>query len=461
MSRSLKPPLKTPAAISAITVEGFKSIAEAQTLEVRPLTILAGANSSGKSSMMQPLLLLKQTLEAQYDPGPLLLNGPNVKFTSASQFISSVSLKSDHRGFSVGLRLTDGDSVGIGYSMSERAGRVILDYNEIVVGGHRLWISPKTPRQHYLTLLQTDLPFLNSVSASFKRSDITQFQLNNERCFFGMDLIGGIEQDDQGNLENNFWLIQYLSPPAATISEPIQGVIHVPGLRGHPERAYQTTATGPRYPGTFEHYVASVIADWGSGQSPHLRDLIEDLRSLGLTWKIEANTINGVQVELRVGRLKTRPKRGGDDLVNIADVGLGVSQALPVLVALRAANPGQLVYIEQPEIHLHPRAQVAMAEVLAKAALRGVRVVVETHSSLLLLATQTLVAEGRLTPEHVGLNWFIRDEKNGTTRIHAAELDEAGRFGDWPEDFDDTALDAESRYLSAAEARLIGNGKDG
>src|SRR5919206_4217387 len=74
--------------IIRITVGGFKSISQEQSIEIKPLTILAGANSSGKSSIMQPLLLLKQTLEATYDPGPLLLNGPNVKFTSAEQLLS-------------------------------------------------------------------------------------------------------------------------------------------------------------------------------------------------------------------------------------------------------------------------------------------------------------------------------------------------------------------------------------
>src|SRR5437763_1310294 len=71
------------AGFSEIWVAGYKSIVDEQRIEIRPLTILAGANSSGKSSIIQPLLLLKQTLEAAYDPGALLLNGPNVKFTSA------------------------------------------------------------------------------------------------------------------------------------------------------------------------------------------------------------------------------------------------------------------------------------------------------------------------------------------------------------------------------------------
>ncbi len=74
--------------ITRIAVEGFKSISKKQSIDIAPLTILAGANSSGKSSIMQPLLMLKQTLESTFDPGPLWIGGPNVKFTSADQFLS-------------------------------------------------------------------------------------------------------------------------------------------------------------------------------------------------------------------------------------------------------------------------------------------------------------------------------------------------------------------------------------
>src|SRR5208283_3020559 len=146
-------------------------------------------------------------------------------------------------------------------------------------------------------------------------------------------------------------------------------------------------------------------------------------------------------------------KRGGaHDLVSIADVGFGVSQTLPVIVALLAAQPGQAVYLEEPEIHLHPRAQTRMAELLSEAAQRGVRVIAETHSSLLLRAIQTLVARGRLSPDLVKLHWFTRLE-DGSTEVKSADLDEQGAFGDWPEDFDETAITMEREYLDAAEAR--------
>src|ERR1700677_1979758 len=83
--------------ITRIAVEGFKSIATRQEIEIRPLTILAGANSSGKSSIMQPLLMLKQTLEATYDPGPLKIDGPNVTFTRTEEFLSKIGGESTRR----------------------------------------------------------------------------------------------------------------------------------------------------------------------------------------------------------------------------------------------------------------------------------------------------------------------------------------------------------------------------
>src|SRR5207237_10333379 len=100
-----------PDGITRISVAGFKSIAEEQSIEVRPLTILAAANSSGKSSIMQPLLLLKQTLEASYDPGALRLDGPNVRFTSADQFLSHIGRSKHTDVFSVGIEVGDEGSL--------------------------------------------------------------------------------------------------------------------------------------------------------------------------------------------------------------------------------------------------------------------------------------------------------------------------------------------------------------
>lgn len=93
-------------------------------------------------------------------------------------------------------------------------------------------------------------------------------------------------------------------------------------------------------------------------------------------------------------------------------------------------------------MHLHPGAQRKLADILADAAKRGVRMVVETHSSLLLRAIQTLVAKGDFVPKIVRLHWFSLD-KDGFTRVKSAEMDKNGAFGDWPEDFGDVSLESE------------------
>src|SRR5437879_5953189 len=98
-----------PRTITEIQVAGFKSISEEQRIQIRPLTILAGANSSGKSSIIQPLLLLKQTLEASYDPGAILLNGPNVKFSSAEELLSRIGKRHSSDTFHVGMRMNTGE----------------------------------------------------------------------------------------------------------------------------------------------------------------------------------------------------------------------------------------------------------------------------------------------------------------------------------------------------------------
>jgi predicted ATPase len=230
----------------------------------------------------------------------------------------------------------------------------------------------------------------------------------------------------------------------------IQSVIHVPSLRGSPARAYPATGSGPNFPGLFHHYVASAILAWQKENSRRYEDLTSDLQSTDLALDVTAHRLNDVAIEINVQLVNYRND-------NIADVGVGVSQVLPVLVALRAAEAGRLVYIEEPEIHLHPRAQTKLADILAGAAKRGVRVVAEIHSTLLLTAIQTLVAKGELSPDLVKLHWFQRDPKTGITQVNSTGLDANGAFReDWPEDFDEVILDTDRQYLDAVTQRSTG-----
>ena len=209
------------------------------------------------------------------------------------------------------------------------------------------------------------------------------------------------------------------------------------------------------FPDRLRIYVASIVHDWQDESDLRLKKLEEYLELLGLTRKVGAKSVDDTQVEILVGRLpvNSTENSNGNEMVSIADVGFGISQTLPVMVALLAAKPGQLVYIEQPEIHLHPRAQTAMAQILADMADRGVKVVVETHSSLLLLGIQSLVAEGSSLPNASNFTGSRGGRRTASQKSSSADLDDAGAFGDWPEDFSSAEMDADTRYIHAAEAR--------
>ncbi len=420
--------------ITKVAVKGFKSIAEECEIDIRPLTILAGANSSGKSSIMQPLLLLKQTLEAPYDPGALLIDGPNVQFTEAEQFLSKLTAEKRMDRFRIRIKTRDSD---FAYSVETifRKGQSGIEIIEMTI--HVRQATQSSPFKHYTLYPEMSAEEINALgSQGPMRSDFKA--VKRLRCFLGFE-----SQDDDRFFDVTYNLVESY----------ILDSIHLPGLRGNPERIYKLTSTGPRYPGTFEHYAASLIHEWQETKDKRLKTLGDAFHTLGLTGNVGTQKVGDVGIELQVSRLP-HDRNDETDMVNITDVGLGVSQVLPVIVALTAAKPGRLVYLEQPELHLHPRAQVALAQVLADAAKRGVRVVAETHSSLLLLGVQTLVAEGDLPPELVKLHWFARRE-DGITEVASADLDEAGAYGEWPEDFADVSLHAQSGYIKAARSRFI------
>jgi predicted ATPase len=474
--------------ITAITVQGYKSIDDEVTVSIAPLTILAGANSSGKSSLMQPLLLMKQTLEAPYDPGALLLNGPNLKFTSAEQLFTLGSSPKSVKHFNVGVEIQKKQKLVFTF---EKHPEKLIDLASMSYKNKKDWFSlevgHKLPPTSLSSYFQDSLnTYINSHKYGFEKGvekgieDALYNEVLNDSSKIELQktkdrIINSLKLNEREFLElvvkrNRCFLDIYIqnlvnsmlvksreiNQTTDSFKEFIQDIIHVPGLRGNPERTYKTTSVGQEFPGIFEYYVASIINYWQISKDSRLKSLEAALKIVGLTSKIESRKVDDTQVELQVSRL---PCIGGSkntkkDMVSIADVGFGVSQTLPVIVALLTARPGQLVYIEQPEIHLHPRAQVAIAEIFADAANRGVRVVVETHSELFLMGVQSLVAEGKLAPDKVKLHWFTRQD-NGNTKITSADLDESGSFGeDWPEDFAEVSLSIQNRYLSAAEAKL-------
>lgn len=426
--------------IESLEIRDFKSIGPAQRVAFGALTVLAGANSTGKSTLMQPILLLKQTLDSSFDPGPLRLDGPNLNVSSTAQLISKVpGARTD--GFEFTFDLAGGGYFRVRFSYNEAQG---LDVESTV---SQLSGLPAYFLRRGMTKEQLRTEALHIGHVRFPE-EIPKVSLVRDRCFLDLEVWW-----PAGDLAQSFFLSQIVDH-TAPIGRLVSRFMHLPGLRGPSERTYQVSGNSTVFAGTFENYTASVIHRWQtSNDKAKLEQLFKHLMDLGLTWKVSAVPIGDTRIELRVGRLTRLVRGGARDLISIADVGVGVSEALPILVALVAAEPGDWIYVEQPETHLHPRAQASLGALFAKAALRGVRVVVETHSSVLLRSIQTLVAKDEIDKNLVKLHWCTRDPKTGATNVQLADLKNDGSFGEWPEDFADVELEVEQEYLDAASAR--------
>ena len=435
--------------LNAISVSGFKSARESVTVRLGDLTVLAGPNSSGKSTIMQPLLMLKQTVEKDYDTAGLAIDGPLVRFSLVEQFLSRLAIGRPSTGFSVSYRHENRDT----------------EFHYDAIKGGPFGLSRIAIRNHGRTvtwrpgqnLSEADVLFAIGWPHPGKIPDAGEMARYRVQRL-GVHLIalrtrGGAEgadnPDDQLPDEQLLSSQELFSVGQKSIRDA-RYLIYLPGLRGNPERSYPISVGGPLFPGNFNDYVVSVIHQWQSTKDQSLSALQDHLGAIGLGWRVASTRLDDTRVELRVGRLPRAARGGARDTVNIADVGFGVSQTLPVLVALLAAGPGQIVFIEQPELHLHPRAQAALAGPLVAAAKRGVRVVAETHSSALILAIQTLVAKGEIAPENVSLNWFSRDP-SGQTHVTEATLGADGSYGDWPSDFDAVELGLHDAYMTEVE----------
>lgn len=435
--------------IEEIRVQGYKSLVDA-TLHVRPLTLLAGTNSSGKSSIMQPLLLIKQTMEAPYQPASaLVLDGAHVQAETAGELLSK-GLEHGEREFIFSVLGTNEFDKRKFTTRGDYAYRLngmsfTIAYQQVALHRNnkkKLKITPDSTWPNIYSQLheidQTKFPLAK-----------TSAKIAVANAFLDVQVLDG-----------NGTQIRLFST-AYGLRETLYGLFHIPGLRGAPQRTYLATGIQiqNRIKGTFDLYAAGTISQWQQQSNTVAITTLNDyLYRLGLTDSVIATIKTADKIELNVSRLpagsKSKPRKA--DMVNIADVGIGVSQVLPILVALIAAQEGQIVYVEQPELHLHPRAQVAMAELLAEAANRGVRVIVETHSSLLLLTVQTLIAQDRIKNTDVALHWFARDAK-GATQVTYVQPDEDGAYGEWPEDFGDVELKAQDAYLTAVGMRHFGN----
>ena len=158
----------------------------------------------------------------------------------------------------------------------------------------------------------------------------------------------------------------------------------------------------------------------------------EWLKRLDIGYKLEVKPVktdSGDLFEVRL--IDTRRK----EPVNVAlpDVGFGISQLLPFVVQSLVSEE-RIISIEQPEVHVHPKLQADLGDLLAEAITRGNQFIIETHSEHLILRLQRLVREKEIKPEDVSVIYVSRGPEGAKSQ--RLRIDEEGDFIDeWPDGF--------------------------
>ena len=452
-----------------LIVENYKSWAGPHEVELRPLTLIYGPNSSGKSSLLQPLVLLKQTFEAAQPKINLHRGGLN-DLVSVGPFDSLIHHPSLSSSSPRPTEMT------FGFSFA---------YNE----GGRFYPEVENPGSGTYEVTFREVDGVAVVSHLKMSTNVDGFGIQHWILERG---VGGKYTMEQPVLDGQKLKQQKIRVPAPQralpsfeaaarerLSQPEDKPnAQLPLLKAHLALFNDVVATvgslgylGPvRLPPRREYHLRDIEGSGGGRGERALVSLFrgddildEDLRKRLLSEVEKWVRVLGLGEEVSVSKPESDTFRifvhREGVAVNLADVGYGVGQALPVIasiVELFMFPMGYLI-IEEPESHLHPAAQAALGDLLVDMVAPmdfEKQLIIETHSEQLLQRVRLRMARGDITPERVAVYHCHLVE--GASAIKQLEMDEYGRIKDWPEKFFGDPLADSAARVRAMLDRLSG-----
>lgn len=429
--------------LTGMRMKNFKSWADTGEIRLAPLTAIFGTNSSGKSSLLQMLLLLKQTTESN-DRNLVLRTGNNqdgyVNLGTAAEITHGSTTD-----LTMGIRWKLPNPIKISRVKEAGSPEIIeiheLDFTTLIYADTKITYVQEL-------CYQTD-NFKGVMRRATKAKEIYEIEIKlaqelaarpkgrprsigkPEKCYgFGDEAIRfyqdtGYLNDIVLSFEKQFSRIYYLGP-----------------LRGYPERTYNWAGERPSDVGMRgERAVSALLAGrqervYPSKSGKNSRIQLQAriklwLKEMGLAVDFKTNSLmqGSNQYEVRLKRTSESQE------VLIPDMGFGVSQVLPVLVLCYYAPPGSTLIFEQPEIHLHPAVQSILADVFIDVMRhRNIQLIIESHSEHLLRRLQLRIAEGQeITKEQIA--FYFCELENGKSKIDELEIDVFGNIRNWPRDF--------------------------
>ena len=397
--------------ITELSVQNFKSWKDTGKRQIAPLTGFFGANSSGKTSLLQTLLMLKQTVERPPDWNGVIDFGDDGSLVNLGSFDDlihqhkrDIPLKiSLSWKFSEKLSIMDIDGVDtLSFELS------VFDNENSVPG---VSFNYKIGEKNLAVDWDGQDVLLISVPVELKYHDESLFRCYGVRSahYHNQEIFSSI----QTRFENLFRNIRYLGP-----------------LREYPRRNYAWQ--GKHSQGVGQHGEDMITALF-SGRI-QLRDTEEQipmwLQRLDL---IDSYRLNPVLNTERDYEFLVRKYKGGPE-VRLTDVGFGVSQVLPVLVLCYYVPEGSLLILEQPEAHLHPKVQSELADLLIEVVKeRQLQIILESHSEHLLIRLMRRIAEEQISANDTA--FYFCEMNEGVSEIERLDVDDYGNITNWPQHF--------------------------
>ncbi|HVH75710.1 MAG TPA: AAA family ATPase [Stellaceae bacterium] len=449
--------------LKSLHLENFKSWVSAD-LVFGKVTGLFGTNSSGKSSLTQFMLLLKQTKEATDRGIALGLNGQYVNLGIFKDMIYGHSEES-----------------GLAWRLSfEREGELVLRPSMVgdpanPIRGRTLEVASTVresgkPRR----MMSADLEYaIGGVAFRLTRRNgsETSFELTAEPAerFRFIRNPGRVWQlpgplksyafPDQAR--TYFQNASFLADLEKAYEEQMDGVYYLGPLREYPSRDYLWSRSRPVSVGVKgEETISAILAMTADGEQRNVgyKKHLRPFQEIVAYWLAALGVISDFKVEeIAEGSNRWQARvvtRRGAPRVLLTDVGFGVSQVLPVVTLLQYVPRGSTVILEQPEIHLHPLAQANLADVIINAAVhRDVQVIVESHSEHLLLRLQRRIAEATISGDDVAL--YFCDITDSGSLLRRLQMDLWGKIENWPTNFMGDAFGEAAETERARLSRII------
>lgn len=372
--------------ITGITAKNFKCFLNLD-LAIGQVTLLTGFNTAGKSTSLQPLLLLAQALRQGKIGRTLELNGPLVHLGTAGEVIA---LDATERTISLGVRTNLFHAEWM-LSASDAAGQSALEVAS----------SPANQHKRNAKLANSDAP-------AGAKTDSRKFR------------------DLQERIKNLVYVSATRNGTAEVLPVPDRVIVHA-----------EVGDSGEFAPWWYARFADEDI----DPQRRHPQETALTLRrqldaylsDIFPGGQATAELVARTQM-VRVG-FRTSER---SDWLRPANIGYGLTYVFPILVSVLLAKQNQVVIIDSPEAHLHPYGQSQMGRLLAKMAASGVQILVETHSDHVLNGVRLAVRSGAISRDQVIIHFFERPRGSvHQASVVSPRIDSNGALSEWPEGFFD------------------------